>query len=63
MQLKIISLASVCFVITPQGMENVKILCVFDNSSFAKKIFQNLMSQPFTTVDLKHLCVLEIGVC
>lgn len=21
------------------------------------------MSQPFTAVDLKHLCVLEIGVC
>jgi hypothetical protein len=50
-------------VITPQARESVKILSVFDSSCFAKKIFQNLMSQAFTTVDLKHLCVPEIGVC
>jgi hypothetical protein len=42
--------------------ERVKILAIFDNTCFAKKISRNLMSQQFIAVDLKHLCVLEIGV-
>jgi hypothetical protein len=69
-ELKILSITSACFLIPPPRARvrraSVEMLAVADSLCFVKKIPRNLVSQQFTTVALKHLCILEIcvhGIC